>query len=65
MNLYDAANGADAILIITEWNEFNKINWEKISKIMRKPSWIFDTRSTPKIIDASLYGLNIWRLGNG
>ena len=64
-SLYDAADGADAIVIITEWNVFNEINWEKISTIMRKPSWIFDTRSTKKIIDASLYGLNIWRLGNG
>ena len=44
-NIYDAANDADAIVVLTEWEEYSNINWDKISKLMRKPSWIFDSRS--------------------
>ena len=42
----------DAILILTEWNEFKEVNWAEISKIMRKPSWIFDTRSIANLNEA-------------
>ncbi|MCR8538752.1 MAG: nucleotide sugar dehydrogenase [Prochlorococcus marinus CUG1439] len=59
------ANGSDAILILTEWVEFKNIDWVKISKLMRKPSWIFDCRD---IIDVNHFGesdLNIWKLGFG
>ena len=61
----EVANGSDAILILTEWGEFKKIEWVKISKLMRKPSWIFDCRD---IIDLNHFGesdLNIWKLGFG
>ncbi len=57
--------GADAILILTEWEEFEYLDWNMISKKMRKPSWIFDTRCTNNIDLAKKYGLNIWKLGNG
>ena len=38
------ALGADAIVILTEWGVFKEIDWFRISSIMRKPSWLFDTR---------------------
>jgi len=41
---YDAAEGADAILIITEWNEFKLLNLQKIADGMRKKI-IFDGRN--------------------
>jgi len=59
------ADGSDAILILTEWVEFKKIEWLKISKLMRKPSWIFDCRD---IIDLNHFresDINIWKLGFG
>ena len=37
---YKAVEGADAVLILTEWNEFKFFNWEAVYKVMRKPSWI-------------------------
>ena len=36
---------ADAAVILTEWQEFADIDWESVSKTMRKPAWIFDSRS--------------------
>ncbi len=59
------ANGSDAIIILTEWDEFKAIEWSRISKLMRKPSWIFDCRD---IIDPNHFvesDLNIWKLGCG
>jgi len=43
-NLYDASAKTDAILIITEWNEFKQIDLSKIKKIMNHP-FIFDGRN--------------------
>ncbi len=34
---YDAAKEADALLIITEWNEFKQIDWERIKQVMKQP----------------------------
>ena len=33
-NAYDAAKGADAIALITEWKPFRLINWDKIKDVM-------------------------------
>ena len=64
-NILEAANMADAIIILTEWNEYKTIDWEKVSSLMRKPSWVFDTRA---IIDGEVikkYGLSYWSVGCG
>jgi UDPglucose 6-dehydrogenase len=34
---YDAARGADAVAIITEWNEFRNMNLSRLKRVMRKP----------------------------
>lgn len=41
---YDAANGADALVIVTEWNEFKLLNLERIKELMKRPI-IFDGRN--------------------
>ena len=41
---YEAINGADALLIITEWNEFRNPDFEKIKRNMKSPV-IFDGRN--------------------
>ena len=64
-DLYDSINGSDAILILTEWNEYKQINWQKVAKIVRNPAWVFDSRSIidyEKVIKA---GLCFWRIGDG
>lgn len=49
---YDALNGADALVICTEWNEFRRPNFEKIKELLKTPV-IFDGRN--------LYGLDKMR----
>ena len=41
---YDAADGASALVIVTEWNEFRFLNFEKIRDLMTRPV-IFDGRN--------------------
>ena len=59
-----AADNADAIVVVTEWEEYKNLDWRKLSDLLRKPSWIFDTR---RIIPISLLKeLNsyYWQIGS-
>lgn len=44
-NAYEACNGAHAIAVLTEWDEFVKYDWERIYNSMQKPAFIFDGRN--------------------
>ena len=59
----DAAKDSDAIIILTEWEEFKELEWEKLFCLMRKPGWIFDTRNVLKKIYFNYPGINFWRVG--
>jgi UDPglucose 6-dehydrogenase len=41
---YETADGADALVIATEWNEFRALNLERIRKLLRQPL-IIDLRN--------------------
>lgn len=41
---YDCANGADALVVITEWNEFRHLDFDRIKKSLKKPL-IIDLRN--------------------
>jgi UDPglucose 6-dehydrogenase len=43
-DMYDAASGADAVLLVTEWKEFRVPSWSVLKKIMNQPT-IFDGRN--------------------
>ena len=34
---YDAARGADCLAILTEWNEFQELDFQRLKKLMRQP----------------------------
>ena len=36
-NAYDAAEGADALVIITEWNQFRKLELDRLAELLRRP----------------------------
>jgi UDPglucose 6-dehydrogenase len=42
---YQATDGAHAIAILTEWDEFKDYDWKKIYDNMLKPAFIFDGRN--------------------
>ena len=39
-NPYDAARGADAITIVTEWNEFRELDLAKLKRVMRQRAFV-------------------------
>ena len=56
---------ADAIVILTEWDEYLEINWEHTYKIMKRPSWLFDTRGIINNKDLKNTQFNFWKVGKG
>lgn len=44
-NAYDACKDAHAIAIITEWDEFKTLDWQRIFDQMKKPAFLFDGRN--------------------
>jgi UDPglucose 6-dehydrogenase len=42
---YTALEGAHAIAVLTEWDEFQTYNWKRIYKNMQKPAFVFDGRN--------------------
>lgn len=44
-NAYEACQGAHAIAILTEWDEFVAYDWQKIYDGMQKPAFVFDGRN--------------------
>jgi UDPglucose 6-dehydrogenase len=60
---YKAAQGAHAIAVMTEWEIYRSLHWDKIFKIMEKPAFLFDGRN---LLDHKrLYeiGFNVYPLG--
>jgi UDPglucose 6-dehydrogenase len=41
---YEALEGADALLIVTEWNEFRRPDFQRMRQLMRRPV-LFDGRN--------------------
>ena len=60
-----ACQGADAALILTEWNQFKCLDWQAIAAVMRRPAWLFDTRATADTQAALAAGLHVWTVGEG
>ncbi len=59
----EAAQGADAILVLTEWKEFKELDWKRIYQVMRKPAWVFDSRICLNKKNLFDIGFKVWTLG--
>ena len=61
----DAVMGADAVLILTEWQHYRDLNWQALAAQMRKPAWVFDARAVADPAQIKAAGLSLWRVGDG
>ncbi len=59
---YEAAEGADAVVIVTDWNEFKLLNLEKLREKMRQPI-IFDGRNIYQPERVRKYGFEYFSIG--
>ena len=60
-----AVRGADAALILTEWQDFRQLDWPALAASMRQPAWLFDGRAIADTATARAAGLNVWTVGEG
>jgi UDPglucose 6-dehydrogenase len=61
---YDVAKEADALLLVTEWNEFKQLNWAKIKTFMRQPI-VLDGRNLYDPNELRSRGFTYWGVGRG
>jgi UDPglucose 6-dehydrogenase len=61
---YEVADGADAIILVTEWREFKLLNMEKIRDAMRTPV-LFDGRNFYNPEKKTRLGFNYYGVGRG
>lgn len=61
-NPYEAAENADALVILTEWNEFRALNIKKLSEIMARKHLI-DLRNIYKLPIMEEYGFHYVSIG--
>jgi UDPglucose 6-dehydrogenase len=63
-NAYDAARGADALAIVTEWQEFRSPDFERLRQLLKAPL-IFDGRNLYDPTMVSRFGLTYYAIGRG
>ena len=63
-NIYATAEGADAILLVTEWKEFRLPDWPSIHSKMKTPL-IFDGRNIYDPTELNTFGFSYYGLGVG
>ena len=61
---YEACQNAHAIAILTEWDEFNTYDWQKIYDAMQKPAFVFDGRNLLNGADLRAIGFVYQRVGS-
>jgi len=59
---YDAVRGASALLVVTEWNEFRRPDFQRIKRLMKSPV-IFDGRNIYNPADLRRAGFHYYSIG--
>ncbi len=61
-NAYETMTGADALVIITEWNEFRALDLERVRALLRSPT-VIDLRNIYKPDDMAEAGFYYFSIG--
>lgn len=60
---YVAAEGAHAIAVLTEWDEFRDYDWQRIYDAMLKPAFVFDGRALLDAEALETIGFRVYTIG--
>jgi len=60
---YKAAEGADAIVLMTDWRHYPTLDWQRIFDSMRKPALVFDTRNCLDAAELKRIGFRVLNVG--
>ena len=63
-DVYEAVDGAHALALVTQWDEYKELNYEKIYQAMAKPAFIFDGRNHLNHDNTWWFAYYCSRLGN-
>ena len=61
----EAAQGADAILVLTEWNRYAKLDWSALAARSAKDAAVFDGRAVIDRKAARAAGFKVYAVGKG
>ena len=61
---YKALEGAHAIAVLTEWDEFKTYDWQRIYDNMQKPAFVFDGRNVLDRKELEAIGFVVIGIGN-
>lgn len=59
---YGAMVNSDGLVLVTEWQEFLDLNWQKVKRLMRQPN-VFDGRNFFDPEKLKKLGFNYWGIG--
>ena len=65
MEKLDNFDNSYAVVILTEWEEYSNIDWNKVAGEMVNTAWVFDARSIVEPFKVKNAGLKLWRIGDG
>lgn len=60
---YEAAAGAHALVIVTEWDEFKSLDYGRIFAAMHKPAFVFDGRNILDLVKLKEIGFRVCGIG--
>eukprot|EP00850_Spirogloea_muscicola_P021889 SM000266S09834 [mRNA] locus=s266:79051:82841:- [translate_table: standard] len=60
---YAAAKDAHGVAVITEWDEFKTLDWQKIYDQMQKPAFVFDGRNILNVSKLREIGFIVYSIG--
>ncbi|MCC3355654.1 MULTISPECIES: UDP-glucose dehydrogenase family protein [Bacillus] len=61
-DVLDAVAGVDAVLLITDWEEYLKLDWEKVKSTVKQP-YVFDGRNVLNKQELVKFGFNYEGIG--
>jgi UDPglucose 6-dehydrogenase len=59
---YDACKGADAVIIVTEWNQFRNLDMKRLLNLLKEP-YFFDLRNIYDPVKMKSLGFKYYSLG--
>ncbi|MED6198327.1 UDP-glucose 6-dehydrogenase 3 [Stylosanthes scabra] len=63
-DVYEATKDAHAICILTEWDEFKRIDYQRVFENMQKPAFVFDGRNILDVGKLRKIGFIVYSIGN-
>ena len=61
-DIYEAASGAEAIAVLTEWDEFKAVQWERLIRLVERPLMV-DGRNVFSPVEVSAHGFQYIGIG--